>query len=101
MWSSPNATQEVGITPKFVLVPAALETTAEQITTSIGAVTTDSVNPFGARLSPVIEPRLADQLAWFVFADPQIYPALKFATLTGYSARNVLPGDLAFRRGSC
>jgi hypothetical protein len=72
----------LGLSPKFILVPAQLETTAQKAVADITPMTSDDVNPFAGKLQVAVEPRLAGK-NWFLFADPAIYPCVKFVTLDG------------------
>lgn len=67
--------------PRYLLVGPALETTAEKLLSTINATTVDDVNPFGGRLSLLVEPRLTGN-AWYVFADPATAPVLEWAYLS-------------------
>ena len=77
-----------GVTPinaagKFLLVPAELETLAEQaVVANIQAQASGDTNPFIGKLVVMVEPRLTDPLAWYVFADPAVLPCLEFAYLS-------------------
>lgn len=75
----------LNISPRYLVVPAALETTAQQnmaITTPAG--TTD-VNPFVGAFQTIVEPRLDDAsaTAWYLFADPAAYETFLFGYLEG------------------
>lgn len=48
----------INATPKFLVVPAAVETVAEQYLAQIAATQAADVNPFGGRLELVVDPRL-------------------------------------------
>lgn len=63
-----DGTSLIEMTPTHLLVPAALETAAEQILASIAATTVDDANPFANRLQLVVDPRLdaASATAWYV-----------------------------------
>ncbi|WP_143078219.1 Mu-like prophage major head subunit gpT family protein [Devosia psychrophila] len=76
----------VSIVAKFLIVPAALETAAEQLLATITATTANDVNPFGGKLELVVEPRLKSATAWYLSADPQQYPSLEYAHLEGEEA---------------
>lgn len=74
--------------PRFILVPAALETKAEQVVASIAAATAADVNPFSGRLEVVVDPRLDGAYtnsakAWYVFADPAALDTIEYAYLDG------------------
>ncbi len=72
----------IDVTPRFVLVPAELETMAEQVLTEIAAAKTQDVNPF-ANLTLLVEPRFTNDDAWFVTADPATVDGLEYAYLEG------------------
>ncbi|MGE4218468.1 MAG: prohead protease/major capsid protein fusion protein [Alphaproteobacteria bacterium] len=73
----------VNFVPKYLLVPAALETQAEKILAQIAAADTDKVNPFSGRLEPVVDPRLdaISTTRWYVVADPGRYDGMEVAYL--------------------
>jgi hypothetical protein len=72
----------ISVVPAFIVVPAALESVAEQLTHTITPTLTTSVNPFEF-LTPICEPRLTDQKRWYLAADPALLPCLEFAYLAG------------------
>ncbi|MCI0600681.1 MAG: ATP-dependent Clp protease proteolytic subunit [Beijerinckiaceae bacterium] len=74
----------LGLTPKILLVPAHLETIAQQLVASLTPAASADVNPFSGQLTVAVEPRLAVD-AWYLFADPGVYPTIKFVTLDGYA----------------
>ncbi|MGQ3050077.1 MAG: phage major capsid protein [Niveispirillum sp.] len=71
------------MTPRNLLVPPALETTAEKWLASIAPATAADVNPFSGSLSLVVEPRLSSATRWYVTADPGEIDGLEFAYLSG------------------
>ncbi|SHF16575.1 Mu-like prophage major head subunit gpT [Ruegeria intermedia] len=73
----------IRVTPKNLLVPPALETTAEKWLASIAPATAADVNPFSGSLSLVVEPRLSSATRWYVTADPGEIDGLEFAYLSG------------------
>jgi phage head maturation protease len=73
----------IRVTPRNLLVPPALETTAEKWLTSIAPATAADVNPFSGSLSLVVEPRLSSATRWYVTADPGEIDGLEFAYLSG------------------
>jgi hypothetical protein len=73
----------IRVTPKYLLVPPALETPAEQLLTAIAAAKTADVNPFAGSFTLVVEPRLASAARWYVAADPAEIDGLEFAYLAG------------------
>lgn len=73
----------IRVTPRNLLVPPALETTAEKWLASIAPATAADVNPFSGSLSLVVEPRLSSAMRWYVTADPSEIDGLEFAYLSG------------------
>lgn len=73
----------IRVTPKNLLVPPTLETTAEKWLASIAPATAADVNPFSGSLSLVVEPRLTSATRWYVTADPGEIDGLEFAYLSG------------------
>lgn len=75
--------QPVRVTPKYLMVPPALETVAEKWLATVAAAKAVDVNPFSGSLSLVVEPRLASATRWYVTADPSEIDGLEFAYLAG------------------
>ncbi|MBF0560995.1 MAG: Mu-like prophage major head subunit gpT family protein [Alphaproteobacteria bacterium] len=75
--------QRISATPKYLLVPAALETTAEKWLATIAAAKAADVNPFAGSLALVVEPRLSSATRWYVSADPSEIDGLEYAYLAG------------------
>lgn len=75
--------QPVRATPKYLMVPPALETVAEKWLATVAAAKAADVNPFSGSLSLVVEPRLASATRWYVTADPSEIDGLEFAYLAG------------------
>ncbi len=73
----------IRVTPRNLLVPPALETTAEKWLATIAPTTAADVNPFSGALSLVVEPRLSSPTRWYVTADPGEIDGLEFAYLSG------------------
>jgi phage head maturation protease len=73
----------IRVTPRNLLVPPALETTAEKWLASIAPATAADVNPCSGSLSLVVEPRLSSATRWYVTADPGEIDGLEFAYLSG------------------
>lgn len=71
----------IAVAPRYLLVSAALETDAEKVLASIQPNKADDVNPFGGKLSLLVEPRLPDDF-WYVFADPARLAAMQYAYLS-------------------
>lgn len=68
--------------PRYLLVPADLETEAEEILAAIQPGTTADVNPFAGKLKLLVEPRLPSG-TWYLFADPARLACLRYAYLSG------------------
>ncbi|NCO88060.1 MAG: peptidase U35 [Rhodobacterales bacterium] len=73
----------IRVTPRNLLVPPVLETTAEKWLASIAPATAADVNPFSGSLSLVVEPRLSSATRWYVTAEPGEIDGLEFAYLSG------------------
>ncbi len=73
----------VTIVPKYLIVPSALETAAEQLLATITPNTTADANPFAGKLELIVEPRLKSETAWYLAADPGLFPGVEFAHLEG------------------
>jgi phage head maturation protease len=73
----------IDATPRFLIVPAALENTALQLTTETTPATSGNVNPTGRNLEVVVDPRLdaVSATAWYLAADPDRMPTLEYAYL--------------------
>lgn len=68
---------------RWLLVPPARETEALAAVAAITATKADDVNPFAGKLGVAVEPRLASDLAWYLFADPAMLPVIEYAYLDG------------------
>ncbi len=68
---------------KYLIVPAALELTAEKILATLYSTTVAEVNPFSGMLELLVDPRLdaISATAWYLFADPNVLPCLEYAHL--------------------
>ena len=73
------------IASKFLVVPAALETTAEKYLASIYPAQAANVNPFAGKMTLIVDPRLDAKSAtrWYVAADPNMVPSVEYAYLSG------------------
>jgi hypothetical protein len=72
--------------PKFLLVPAALETVAGQYTSNQYTPNqATQQNPFYNTLTPIVEPRLdaVSTTAWFLAADPAAIDTVEYCYLEG------------------
>jgi len=78
--------RKINVTPRYLLVPAALETIAQQFTSqSYAASASSSINPFAGALQVLAEPRLdtASTTAWYMAADPAQIDTIEYAYLEG------------------
>ncbi len=73
----------IALAPKYLIVPSALETVAEQLLATTTANTPGDVNPFSGKLTLIVEPRLKDQTAWYLAADPDQFSGVEYAYLEG------------------
>ncbi len=77
----------INVQPKYLLVPAALETTAQQYVTQTNIVATKAsdFNPFANVLQVIAEPRLdaTSALNWYLAADPAQIDTIEYAFLEG------------------
>jgi len=78
--------RKINVTPRYLLVPAALETVAQQYTSqAYAASASSSINPFAGALQVLAEPRLdtASTTAWYLAADPSQIDTIEYAYLEG------------------
>jgi len=77
----------INVMAKYLLVPAAIETVAEQFVTQTNIIYTKSsdYNPFANKLQVVAEPRLdaASAISWYLAADPAQIDTIEYAYLEG------------------
>lgn len=80
-----DETTLIDVQPAFLIVPAALETTAQKYLATIQPTTASTVNPFSNSLQLLVEPRLdaISATRWYVAADPGMAPVLEYAHLAG------------------
>jgi len=78
--------QRINVMPQYLVVPAALETDAEQhVSDNYRADSAGNINVFANRLGVISEPRLDDdsEEAWYLFASPQQIDTIEYAYLQG------------------
>ena len=78
--------QHLNLRPMHIIVPAALETKADQIVTPlINPQNTSSTNPFAGKMDVIAEPRLDDtsETAWYLSADVGQIDIIEIAMLEG------------------
>ncbi len=78
------AGRQIYVRPKFLVVPVTLQTPAEQLLSIVQATTTQETNPFAGKLELVVEPRLEDDNAWYLAADPAQISSLRHCYLRGH-----------------
>lgn len=80
-----NAKRPLNLMAEYLVVPAALETKAQQIVAEILSAKSADVNPFAGKLQVVVEPRLDDasETAWYLAAAPARIDTIEYAYLTG------------------
>jgi phage major head subunit gpT-like protein len=73
----------INVTPKFLIVPAALEYTALQLVSMITPASASDVNPYAGKLEVIVDARLdgASTTAWYLAADPAVIDGLEYAYL--------------------
>ena len=77
----------LNVVPRFLIVPATIETSADQLLNSISLDESNPaiVNPFRGKLEPVVEPLLdgSSVTAWFVAAAPGAIDTVEVCFLNG------------------
>lgn len=88
--------ERLALAPRSLIVPAAVETIADQLVNSIvdPAKANDAANPFSGRLSVVPEPRLdeASATAWYLAAAPEAGASVEVAFLEGMREPQIQEG---------
>jgi hypothetical protein len=77
----------IDATPRYIVIPAALEGTVDRLLGQIYPTTSADVEIAVRGLVPLVIPQfdLADEdKPWYLFADPSIAPVFEFAELQGY-----------------
>ncbi|SFN80927.1 phage prohead protease, HK97 family [Cohaesibacter marisflavi] len=74
--------KRLNLSPKYVVVPADLETTTEMLLTAITPTSTDNANPF-SNLEMVVEGRFSNADRWYVAAGNGVIDGLEYAYLEG------------------
>lgn len=77
------------IEPWALVVPAELETVAQQVVAEIQATKFSDANPFSGKLEIIVEPGLADDGGWYLIGNPAVHDGLAHAFLTGQNAPRV------------
>lgn len=78
-----DGTTAIDAQAKFLICPAALELTAEQLLAQLSPTTVAEANPFAGRLELVVDPRLdaTSSTAWFLAADPNALDTIEYSYL--------------------
>ena len=78
--------------PVYLIVPAALETTGEQLIATLQPQTVSAVNPFAGRLELVVDPRLdaVSATAWYLATDPGRVETIQYAYLEDAAGPEVI-----------
>lgn len=84
-----KAGELLAIDPFALVVPAELETAAQQLVATLQAAKTSDVNPFSGGLEIIVEPGLSSETAWYLIGNPAMYDGLVWATLEGFDAPRV------------
>lgn len=79
--------EKLDIQPAFILTGPELETTAEILLRSAAlpnaSMSAGVYNPWSGKLTPVSDPLITDTNAWYLFANPAMYPVIEVAWLMG------------------
>ena len=81
----------IGVAPRFILVPAALEVTVEKLLATLYPQTSADAEVAARGLTLLVEPRLdaKSAAAWYLFCDPADAPVFEYAELSGYEGPRV------------
>ena len=98
----PGSAEPLNLQPRFLIVPAALETVAQQfISQNYLAAKNADYNPFAGSLDLIVEPRLdaASATSWYLAADPALIDTVEYAYLDGAEGLQIETRD-GFSSGS-
>ena len=97
----PSGEDILNITPRFLVVPAALETTAAKLQAQVTADKADNVNPYASSFELIVEGQLdADSaLNYYTIADPNEVDTIEYAYLEGQEGPRIESRDLFNRDG--
>lgn len=82
----------IGATPRFILIPAALETTVDKLLATLYPTSSTEAETAARGLTPLVEPRLDAKnqtTAWYLFCPPAEAPIFEFAELSGVEGPRV------------
>lgn len=82
-----DGTTFINVDPRFLLVPAALETVAQQFLAQVQVDTQANFNPFAGSMQAIVEPRLdtASASVWYGVASPAQIDTIEYGYLEGQS----------------
>lgn len=82
----------IDATPQYLVVPAALETTAEQLLATLTPSQVSSVNPFSGKLELLVDPRLdaVSTTAWYLAASPATLDTIEYSYLESAGGPEVI-----------
>ncbi len=89
MQSGLNTTDPLNIEPKFLIVPAELETQADEVINTISGYDSEAgtgvTNPFYKKMTIITEPALdgTSTTGWYLAADPQRFDTIEVCYLDG------------------
>ena len=73
----------VDLSPRYLIVPADLETEAEKLLSQIYATKVQDSTAAARNLELIVDPRLTSETAWYLAADPAQVDGLEYAYLEG------------------
>jgi hypothetical protein len=95
-----GAGERLSITPRHILIPADLESTATQIATSElepgtyqNATTFMTNNIWKGKIEPIIVPHFTDANDWAAVADPALFPAIWLIWLRGRRSPEIFSAE--------
>lgn len=73
----------INVAPRYMVLPAELETSTEKLLATIQPTTTADVNPFSSKFEMLVEARLSSDKRWYMVSDPAVLEGLEYAYLQG------------------
>ncbi|MBL8908033.1 MAG: Mu-like prophage major head subunit gpT family protein [Rhizobiales bacterium] len=73
----------INVAPRYVLVPADIETATEKLLATIQPTKSSDVNPFGGKFELLVEARLSSATRWYLAGDPALIEGLEYSYLQG------------------
>lgn len=86
-----SGTVPIGVTPRYLAVPAGKETVARQYLAQINPSAASSANPWAQQFELVVDPRLdaVSATRWYAFADPAQLEVIEIGYLAGQRGPHV------------